>query len=237
MPPAGAGSIIYRVSNAGTIEWRPAVTELIFYEDHGCTNVVVPHVDAAPDASCAATGCALCSSWDNVYGNVGNKGCQLAFDNNEGTSWRAGNTASSNVGGTIYDPGSVWIAARFDPAGLTIGCITAAGITHTHDNGIQVHTSTDGVTWTSVEGDGYTVTDQFTVSVTGAYPALPAVPCRALCPVPCALCPVPCALCPVPCAQLCPAMPWRAAGVRARVRAGLPAYMPAYNLIRCESSA
>lgn len=154
------GSIVYyRLKNGGALTWRPAVQEVSFFQDTACTIALSPVI--TPDSSCAATGCTLCSAWDDIYGNINDKGCQLAFDNAVGTSWRVGNSAASNPTGNSYAAGAVWIGAGF-PSDTTVGCATAPGLSRNEGGGIAMELSADGgATWVPVAGDGATTADQF----------------------------------------------------------------------------
>ena len=66
--------------------------------------------------------------------------------------------------GSVHAPTAEisWIGAGFAP-GTQIACIEALGIENNDGGGVAVETSTNGLEWTSVYGDGDTTEDTFTI--------------------------------------------------------------------------
>eukprot|EP01048_Picozoa_sp_COSAG05_P012496 COSAG05_NODE_1253_length_5369_cov_14.480674_5_plen_193_part_00 len=143
-----ATMVYYRITNKGSLTWRPTVKYVKFFADSGCSQEVTPLVQ--PGIDCPCNGCQLCSSYH--CGSAAQKGCQNAFDGSSLTSWRPG----------IHAPAArkIWIGAGF-VTGTTISCVKALGMENNDGGGVAVESSTDGVLWSSVSGDGDSVTDTF----------------------------------------------------------------------------
>jgi hypothetical protein len=106
---------LWRVSNAGSTDWRPGIN-LYFFADAQCNGIIEIPPDGGWDSSASAcnyNGCDLCSGWDNVWGVESNKGCRLAIDGDPNTDWRPGDEQSKDNDGLIYEPDKIWMTIKF----------------------------------------------------------------------------------------------------------------------------
>merc|ERR1712232_506666 len=120
-PPPQAAYLYLKIANGGTCTWRPAISEVQLFSDTACkTKISIPKNggwDSAATA-CPSSGCDLCSGWDDVYGNLNDRGCQLAIDGSDSTSWRP------HGGGNTFQAGSVWMVFRL-PSSTVVQCVKA----------------------------------------------------------------------------------------------------------------
>ena len=124
---AAACGTHWRVLNAGTMRWVPAVDEVELLSDRACTVPIMIPANGGWDTAatdCPSTGCDLCSGWTRgtrtggtgaspgtgpsgrSTGTVNDTGCQNAIDGSGSLSWRGPQDGP-------YPPNSAWVAFRF----------------------------------------------------------------------------------------------------------------------------
>ena len=159
-PPPPSSPFYLRVSNKGATSWRPAIKEVYLYSDTSCSSAVaIPANGGWDDAAtaCPASGCDLCSGWDDYYGNLDGQGCQLAIDGDIDTRWRPSNYSGS--GQTVWAPRPSGPTLRL-PTVPTIACVQVlgnlgeeSGGSNTWNGGLTLEASIDGVAFATLVRD------------------------------------------------------------------------------------